>query len=221
MFFHFTHLQLGTNQRNGVLFHPGPWENRAQSSEYTVLLAAGVQRDLQVFTLTDTHRYLPTTDATPQLMLKEDVTQHRQESREPVWQSLQACDGRRRGGGSQRPHLDGVNVRGVPGFGGHVQLTKVVAGDDEDDGGGAECHLLLGSGAFAARPGNDDGPDGTLHRSERPLFEAVLQPREAGAEQLQQTAPELWGKHNGRTILAQIALIATKYMVLNSKHPLS
>lgn len=93
--------------------------------------------------------------------------------------------GRRGGGGSQRPHLDGVDVGGVPGLGGRVQLTAVIAGDDEDDGGGAECHLLLGPGAPAAGPGHDDGPDGALHRGERPLLEAALQPGEAGAEQLQ------------------------------------
>lgn len=105
--------------------------------------------------------------------------------------------------GSQRPHLDAVNVGGVPSFGGHVQLTKVIAGDDEDDGGGAECHLLLGPGAFAERPGHDDGPDGVLHGGKRPLFEAVLQPREAGAEQLQQTVAELWGKQDRRLTIAQ------------------
>lgn len=95
------------------------------------------------------------------------------------------------GGRSQWPHLDGVNVGRVPGLGAHVQLTKVIAGDDEDNGGGAERHLLLGPGAFATRPGHDDGPDGALHRHKRPLFEAALQPGEAGAEQLQQTAAEL------------------------------
>lgn len=99
------------------------------------------------------------------------------------------------GGRSQWPHLDGVNVGGVPGLGAHVQLMKVIAGDNEDNGGGAERHLLLGPGAFATRPGHDDGPDGALHRHKhrhkRPLFEAALQPGEAGTEQLQQTAAEL------------------------------
>lgn len=111
--------------------------------------------------------------------------------------------GRSRAGGSQRPHLDGVNIRGIPRFRGHVQLTKVVAGDDEDDGGGAECHLLLGSVPLAARPGHDDGPDGALDRSERPFFEAALQPREPRAEQLQQAVPELWWEHESRRLLAQ------------------
>lgn len=111
--------------------------------------------------------------------------------------------GRSRAGGSQRPHLDGVNVRGIPRFRGHVQLTKVVAGDDEDDGGGAKCHLLLGSVPLAARPGHDDGPDGALDRSERPFFEAALQPREPRAEQLQQAVPELWWEHERRRLLAQ------------------
>lgn len=91
----------------------------------------------------------------------------------------------------QWPHLDGVNIGGDLGVGAHVQLTKAIAGDDEDNGGGAERHLLLGPGPFAARPGHDDGPDGALHGRKRPLFEAALQPGEAGAEQLQQTAAEL------------------------------
>lgn len=68
---------------------------------------------------------------------------------------------------------------------------EVVAGDDEDDGGGAEGHLLLGSVAGAARPGHDDGPDGPLHLGEGALLEAALQPADPGAEQLQQTPAEL------------------------------
>lgn len=113
---------------------------------------------------------------------------------------------RSRAGGSQRPHLDDVNVRGILRFRGHLQLTKVLAGDDEDDGGGAECHLLLGSVPLAARPGHDDGPDGALDRSERPFFEAALQPREPGAEQLQQAVPELWWEQKSRLLLAQHCL---------------
>lgn len=70
-------------------------------------------------------------------------------------------------------------------------MMEVIAGDDEDDGGGAEGHLLLGSVPGAARPGRDDRSDGALDRSKGALFEAALQPREPRAEQLQQTAPEL------------------------------
>lgn len=70
-------------------------------------------------------------------------------------------------------------------------MVEVIAGDDEDDGRGAEGHLLLGSVAGAARPGHDDGPDRALHLGERALFEAALQPGDARAEQLQQTPAEL------------------------------
>lgn len=70
-------------------------------------------------------------------------------------------------------------------------MAEVIAGDDEDDGRGAEGHLLLRSVTFSARPGHDDRSDGALHRSKGPFFEAALQPREPGAEQLQQTASEL------------------------------
>lgn len=76
-------------------------------------------------------------------------------------------------------------------------MAEVVAGDDEDDGRGAEGHLLLGSVVGAARPGHDDGSDGALDLSKRALFEAALQPGEPGAEQLQQTAAEL-GEHEQR-----------------------
>lgn len=93
--------------------------------------------------------------------------------------------------GSQRPHLNDINFSGIPRLGGHIKVTEVIAGDDEDDGGGAEGHLLLGSVPAAARLGHDDWPDGALDRSEGPLFEAALQPREPRAEQLQQTAAEL------------------------------
>lgn len=87
--------------------------------------------------------------------------------------------------------MDDIDVRGISSLRGHVQAVEVVAGDDEDDGGGAEGHLLLGSVPAATCPGHDDRPDGALDRGERALFEAALQPREARAEQLQQTAPEL------------------------------
>lgn len=99
--------------------------------------------------------------------------------------------GRKRGGASQRPHLNGVHLGGRPGFGGRVQLAAVVAGDDEDNRGGAERHLLLGPGDSAARLGQDDGSDGAPRRRQRRLFETALQPGEARAEQPQQTAPEL------------------------------
>lgn len=144
------------------------------------------------------------TDATPQLTLQHAGGPG---ARLAVFTGPPGWDqGGTRPGASQRPHLDGVDVRGVPGFGAHVRLRKAIAGDDEDDGGGAESHLLLRSGAFGARPGHDDGPDGALHWREGPLFEAALQPREAGAEQLQQTAAELWGKHDRRPISAHLCI---------------
>lgn len=94
--------------------------------------------------------------------------------------------------GSQRPHLEDVDLRGLPGLRGHVQLVEVVAGDDEDDGGGAEGHPLLGPlpAAAARRPRRHDRSDGAaLHRSHQgALFEAAGEPR---AEQPQQAAPEL------------------------------
>lgn len=80
--------------------------------------------------------------------------------------------------GSQWPHLDDINVCGTSTPGGHTQVVEVIAGDDEDDGGGAEGHLLLGSVPGAARPGHDDGSDGALDRREGALFEAALQPRQ-------------------------------------------
>lgn len=92
---------------------------------------------------------------------------------------------------SQWPHLNDVKCRGIRRIGGDVQLLEVVAGDDEDDGGGAEGHLLLGSVPCAARPGHDDWPYGALGRRQGALFEAALRPGEPGAEQLHQTAPEL------------------------------
>lgn len=56
-------------------------------------------------------------------------------------------------------------------------VEVVVAGDDEDDGGVAESHPLLGSGPSAAgRSGHDDRSDGALDRSQGALFEATLQP---------------------------------------------
>lgn len=109
-----------------------------------------------------------------------------------LWQFFQVClQGGVQDPGSQGPHLDDVNVRGIPRIRGHVQLTTAVAGDDEDDGGGAERHLLLGPVPLAAGPGRDDGPDGARDRSEGPFLEAALQPGEARAEQLQQAVPEL------------------------------
>lgn len=68
---------------------------------------------------------------------------------------------------------------------------KVIAGDDEDNRRGAEGHPLLGAVPAAVRPRYHDGPDGPLDRSQGALFEAVLEPRESGAEQLQQTATKL------------------------------
>lgn len=93
--------------------------------------------------------------------------------------------------GSQWPHLDDINLCGISGLGGHIQVVEVIAGDDEDDGGGAEGHLLLGSVPGAARPGHNNRSDGALDWRKGALFEAVLQPRQPRAEQLQQTAPEL------------------------------
>lgn len=70
-------------------------------------------------------------------------------------------------------------------------MAEVIASDDEDNGRGAEGHLLLGSVAGTARPRHDNGPDRALRLSERALFEAALQPGDSRAEQLQQTAAEL------------------------------
>lgn len=70
-------------------------------------------------------------------------------------------------------------------------MAEVIAGNDEDDGRGAEGNLLLRSVTFAALPGHDDWSDGALHRGKGTFFEAALQPREPGAEQLQQTPSEL------------------------------
>lgn len=56
-------------------------------------------------------------------------------------------------------------------------MVEFIAGDDEDDGGGAEGHPLLGSVPAAARAGHDDGPDGALHPIQGAFFEAALQPR--------------------------------------------
>lgn len=68
---------------------------------------------------------------------------------------------------------------------------EVIAGDDEDDRGGAEGHPLLWPVPPAACPGHDDRSDGALDRSQGALVEVALQPREPRAEQLQQTASEL------------------------------
>lgn len=102
--------------------------------------------------------------------------------------------------GSQRPHLNDINFSGIPRLGGHIKVTEVIAGDDEDDGGGAEGHLLLGSVPAAARLGHDDWPYGALDWSEGPLFEATLQPRKPRAEQLQQTAAELRARRKKSSI---------------------
>lgn len=61
-------------------------------------------------------------------------------------------------------------------------MVEVIAGDDEDDGRGAEGHLLLGPVAGTTRPGHDDGSDRVLYLSERALFEAALQPGDSRAE---------------------------------------
>lgn len=93
--------------------------------------------------------------------------------------------------GSQWPHLNDINLRGISSLGGHVQTAEVISGDDEDDGGGAEGHPLFGSVPAAARAGHNNRSDGALDRSQGTLFETALQPREPRTEQLQQTAPEL------------------------------
>lgn len=93
--------------------------------------------------------------------------------------------------GSQRFHLDAVDLRCTSSLGGEVQPLQVVAGDDEDDGGGVEGDPLLGPLPAVTRVGHDDGPDGALGRSQGPLFEVALEPRDPRAEQPQETAPEL------------------------------
>lgn len=93
--------------------------------------------------------------------------------------------------GSQWLHLNDINLCGISSPGGHVQMAEVITCDDENDGGGAEGHLLLGSVPGATRPGHDDWSYGPLDRSQGALFETALQPREARAEKLEQTAPKL------------------------------
>ena len=78
---------------------------------------------------------------------------------------------------SQWPDLNDINLRGVSGIGGHIQVLEIIAGDNEDDGGGAEGHPLFGSVPGAAGAGHDNRPNGALDRSQGALFEAVLQPR--------------------------------------------
>lgn len=78
-------------------------------------------------------------------------------------------------------------------------MAEVITGDDENDGGGAKSHLFLGTDLVAGHPGHDNGPDWTLSWSQRTIFEATLQPGGLKAQQLQQTASELWmkiRKHN-------------------------
>lgn len=70
-------------------------------------------------------------------------------------------------------------------------MVEVIAGDDEDDGGGAEGHPLFGSLLAAARARHDDRSDGALDPRQGTLFEVALQPGDPRTEQLQQTAPEL------------------------------
>lgn len=119
---------------------------------------------------------------------------------------------------SQRPHLNDIDLRGIPRFGGDIQVVEVIAGDNEDDGRGAEGHLLLGSVTGAARPGHDDGSDGALDLSKRTLFEAALQPGQAGAEQLQQTAAEL-GEHERREEI-RAKNLACPHSLVCQKHKL-
>lgn len=91
--------------------------------------------------------------------------------------------------------MDDVHPRGIYGLGGDVELLEVVAGDDEDDGGGVEGDPLLGPVPGVAGAGDDDGADGALGGRQRALFEVLLQPgdlmEEPGAEQLQEVTPEL------------------------------
>lgn len=71
-------------------------------------------------------------------------------------------------------------------------MADVIPGDDEDNGGGAESHPLLGPDpAAAARRGHHDRSNGALNRSQGALFEVALQTRYPRAEQLHQTAAEL------------------------------
>lgn len=70
-------------------------------------------------------------------------------------------------------------------------MVEVIAGDDEDDGGGAKRHPLFGSDPASASVGHNDRPDGALDRSQGALLEATLQPGEPRTEELQQTAAEL------------------------------
>ncbi|MEQ2275614.1 hypothetical protein XENORESO_006143 [Xenotaenia resolanae] len=97
--------------------------------------------------------------------------------------------------GSQRPHLDDISLRGISGLGGNIKLLEVIAGDDEDNGGGVEGNPLLGSVPGVARVGHDDGSDGALGGRQGALFEVFLQPgdlvEDSRAEQLQEVPPEL------------------------------
>ena len=76
---------------------------------------------------------------------------------------------------SQWPHLDDVDLRGDPVCCGRLaRMVEVVAGDDEDDGGGAEGHPLLGP--VPAHAGHDAGPEGPLDRSQGQLVDVALEP---------------------------------------------
>lgn len=70
-------------------------------------------------------------------------------------------------------------------------MVHVVVGDDEDDGGGAEGHPLLWSFPIPS-VGHEDWADGPLDApGQGAVLDAALNPRELGAQQLQQAAPEL------------------------------
>lgn len=88
----------------------------------------------------------------------------------------------------QRTHLDDVDLRVAVAPGLDVQRVCVV-GDDEDYGGRAEGHPLLGPVRAAA--GHHDGPDGPLLTGQRPLLDDVLETDQTRAEQLQQAPAKL------------------------------
>lgn len=93
-------------------------------------------------------------------------------------------------------------------------MAEVITSDDENDGGGAKSHLFLGTGHVAGRPGHDNGPDWMLSWSQRTIFEATLQPGGPKAQQLQQTASELWmkiKKHNMMQIFSVCLSVCKKY----------
>lgn len=116
-------------------------------------------------------------------------------------------DGESGSRGSQRSHLDDVDLGRSSGLGGQVELLEVVTGDDEDDGGGVEGDPLLGPLPAVTGAGHHDGSDGALGRAQGPLLQVVLEPRDPGTQQLEEAASELGEKTTrGRDSTKQVVL---------------